>query len=301
MGKSVEERLAFVKSKTTEELVVLALDYLRQAEILENSSIADSEETQEKIEELYSDYYFITQEMQTRGTDTELDICLRFADSPLAFERMLSADVLGQLAYQNKEKYYEIAVTTLIKLLDDGDDGVLNSASTALGHRLKQDDFRAVEKLCQLAKHPNFQVRNGVVFSLSGCEHSKAIQTMIALCKDESDLVRDWATFGLGSQIELDTPEIRAVLHHQLNDKDSNVRGEAFIGLAERGDITMLEKLKQELSREFEGSYTIRASAILGEPSLLPFLLQLEKTAQDEITAYHKSELEDAIQACSNS
>lgn len=298
MEKTLDERIAFVKSKTTQDLVSLALDYLQQAESLENSPTAETESTQEQIEDWYSQYYDIMYELHSRGTDAELDICLKFAKSPVAFERIVSADILGQLAYQDYEKYYDIAVIMLIQLLDDSDKGVLESAGIALGHRLKRDDFRAIDKLTQLAKHPNFLVRNGVVSALSGFEHPQAIQTMMTLCKDESDLVRDWATFSLGSQIELDTPEIRAVLHQQLDDKDSDVRGEAFIGLAERGDRSMLEKLKNELAGEFEGSYAIRASGLLGEPSLLPYLLELEKTAQDEMTSYHKGELADAIQAC---
>ncbi len=123
---------------------------------------------------------------------------------------------------------------------------------------------------------------------------------MIKLCDDNDVDVRDWATFAIGSQIETDTPKIRAVLKRKLHDDDFNVRGEALIGLAERQDNSILDNLKQELQGEFEGSYAIRASELLAEPSLLPYLQQLKETKSDEMTSYHKICLDDAIKACSN-
>lgn len=296
--KTIEQRIAFTESKSTDELAELALQISQEIDELEKNADKNDEIIEEKIDELGSDYWIIVQELHKRGSDKEFELCKKLANSSIANERALSADILGQLAYQDKDKYYEFAVTTLIQLLNDTDEGVLNSAATSLGHRLKEDDFRAVGKLCALANHPDKFVRNGVVFGLSKSEHPKAIAALIQLFKDKSDLVRDWATFSLGSIITADTPEIREILHFQLDDEDFDVRGEAFVGLAERGDYSMLNKLKQELSGEFEGSYVFRASAMLGEPSLLPYLHRLQENFEHEMTSYHKGVLADAIEAC---
>jgi HEAT repeat protein len=50
------------------------------------------------------------------------------------------------------------------------------------------------------------------------------------------DDFRDWATFGLGVQGDMDSVEIREALVRRLNDPDEDVREEAMVGLAKRKD-----------------------------------------------------------------
>lgn len=78
--------------------------------------------------------------------------------------------------------------------------------------------------------------------------------------------------------------EIRTILKKHLNDNHFEIRGEALIGLAKRGDKTILNALKQELSKKFEVSYqandeitAIRACKILVDKSLPAIFRMLEK------------------------
>jgi len=59
--------------------------------------------------------------------------------------------------------------------------------------------------------------------------------------------VRDWATFGLGSQIDRDDTQVRDALMARLEDPDEDTRVEALRGLAARGDERATPPLLVEL------------------------------------------------------
>jgi HEAT repeat protein len=58
--------------------------------------------------------------------------------------------------------------------------------------------------------------------------------------KDDDEDVRDWATFGLGVQGDMDSVEIRDALFERLSDPNEDVRGEAMAGLGKRRDRRVL-------------------------------------------------------------
>ncbi len=292
------------KDTSTETLISRAIEFEEQWQKLDqiDKKLRTEQQAQQK-EDFNNKYWDIIHELRTRGSDVELEFCKKLVKSANFIERIIGADILGSLAWQDKQKYYDYAMKTLIELLDDKHAHVISSACFSLGHRANSEDIQALPKLIALANHENHYVREGVTFALTTKEHPQAIETLIKLCDDVDVDVRDWATFAIGSQIEqieTDTPEIRAVLKRKLHDEDFNVRGEALIGLAERQDNSILDNVKQELQGEFEGSYAIRASELLADPSLLPYLIELKKTKSDEMTSYHKTCLDDAIKACSN-
>jgi hypothetical protein len=121
---------------------------------------------------------------------------------------------------------------------------VLVSIIFALGHL---HDSRAVGPLVKLSFHPDASVRHAVVSSLGGHDDHQAIGAMIACSSDQDRDVRNWAVFGLGSLIDTDTSEIREALHARLADADDEIRGEALVGLARRGDIRVATALLREL------------------------------------------------------
>ena len=76
---------------------------------------------------------------------------------------------------------------------------------------------------------------------------ARAIAALIELSSDPDYDVRNWATFGLGSQIDTDTPAIREALWARLEEPEDEVRGEAWVGLARRGDVRVAAALLREL------------------------------------------------------
>jgi hypothetical protein len=77
----------------------------------------------------------------------------------------------------------------------------------------------------------------------------KAWENLLLLMDDADEDVRDWATFGLGTLGESDSPDIREALFHRLSDEDDNVRQEATAGLGTRRDQRVLPYLIQTLER----------------------------------------------------
>jgi HEAT repeat protein len=76
-----------------------------------------------------------------------------------------------------------------------------------------------------------------------------SVQALIDLSTDHDDDVRDWATFALGSLCQVDTAQVREALFARVSDEDADVRGEALVGLATRGDRRATPHICAELKR----------------------------------------------------
>lgn len=239
-------------------------------------------------------YWNIIAELHRRGSKQEFEIAknLTLSDDPIY--REIAADILGQLGFSTHRFHYQ-SVEILIHLLNDTNEDVIASAAFSLGHR---HDIKAVPSLINLLKHPNPRVRHGVAFGLSCLENIDAIKGLIFLTHDKHEDVRNWATFGLGSQCEKDLPEIREALYQRLTDKIPEIRGEAFIGLANRKDFRIVNLLIQELEGAFNGSWAIQASKQLADFRLCLPLQTLRKNIDITSDEYFLSELDEAILSC---
>jgi HEAT repeat protein len=183
-------------------------------------------------------------ELHRRGDRDAYDTARELATSNVPEEREVAVDVLGQLgARDNYEDrpFREATVDFLIGLLaTERAPRVLSSAATALGHL---DHASAIAPLVALRGHTDSGVRFGVVLGLHGHDDDTAIRALIELSTDSDEEVRDWATFGLGTMVDSDSPEIRAALAARLDDPHEDTSAEAVAGLAKRGDTRALEPL----------------------------------------------------------
>ncbi len=97
-----------------------------------------------------------------------------------------------------------------------------------------------------------------------GTGREDAIQTLIGLMEDSDDKVRNWATFGLGTQCVEDSAEIREALRKRLNDTFEDARYEAIWGLARRRDEKALRLLLERLGTDHCSGDEMTAAEILG-------------------------------------
>jgi HEAT repeat protein len=213
-----------------------------------------------------------------RGNQEVFVAASKLCNSQNPQERELGADILGQLGIPNRTFPHE-SLTILLELLEcEQNTDVLNSIGIALGHL---HDARAIAPLIQLKNHPSPSVRYGLVFGLLGYEDELAISTLIELSSDRDRDVRNWATFGLGSQIETDTTAIREALYQRFinenTDENYEIYGEALVGLAKRKDSRILTELIEELLSDYVGVLAVEAAEEFADSRLYPALMQLKQ------------------------
>lgn len=229
-----------------------------------------------------------------RGGQEEFEIGLEYCLSDDPKDRAVGADVLAQLGWSDRT-FLDETVKTLIGLLADEDANVIYCAAVGLGHR---GDARAVPHLVALADHLDSLVRYGVAIGLLGHDVAPAISCLIRLTSDIDRKVRSWAVFGLGSQTDADTPELREALVMALDDQDLEVRGEALVGLACRQDPRTKDALLTEWEGDVISALSLEAAQELRDPTLLPCLTEIHAQWGDEGDDYFKGKLQDALEAC---
>lgn len=230
--------------------------------------------------------------LQKRGDREVFDAGCNLCQSADPKQRALGVWLLSQNGVAEKTMRAEVTPVFLKMIEKESHPDVLAGLGYAFGH-LKV--VEAVEPLSRLRNHPNADVRWNIVMGLLTQENEYAIKTLIELSKDENASVRDWATFGLGTQIDTDTSEIRHALAQRLDDPDGNTRGEALVGLAKRKDERVIEPLLKELTSGCVGSFALEAAQEMGSPRLLTALTQLAESG--DVDADERL-LQEAINSC---
>ncbi len=250
----MSEPNTFDPNASTDELVSFALSHL------------DSEGDVDP-------YWEAVCELHKRGTREVFEAATRLLVSDCPSERTLGADIHGQIGvsigHYDKPFAAESArlLAALLELEDDED--VIHAALIALGHLHKEACIPAVVRF---ANHPDSIIRYSVTHAMAGLDDERAIVTLITLTTDADEVVRDWATFALGTQTDWDGPELRAALWARLSDSDNIVRGEALKGLARRRDERAVEATIEELRGPDPHEYAVEAAGELADPRLVPAL-----------------------------
>jgi HEAT repeat protein len=189
----------------------------------------------------------------------------------------------------------EESVDVLLHLLDDSDSGVVAHAATALGFR---NHPRTIPRLLRPLSDMDAHVRLGVVHGLSNHNDLDAVGGLIRLTVDDDRDVRDWATFGLGTLTDVDTPELRDALLARISEDDAEIRGEALIGLTHRHHPNALALVRDELNRPFRGDWAIEAAELLADTALHSALRAVWGSLEPEDQAHFRRCFDAALAAC---
>jgi HEAT repeat protein len=205
------------------------------------------------------------------------------AESDDRARRLVGLDALGQIGYKAERPYLEETLPVLLGAVGDEDAEAVASAVTALGH---VRDPRALPAVLQQVGHADDAVRFAVAVALPALTDSDepaadVAAALITLTRDPDPQVRDWATFGLGTQLDADGPEIREALAARLDDPCGDVGEEAVMGLVQRGDprgtaplLNRLRHLADDDSMR-PGTLLFEAAAISQTNDALPPLRRL--------------------------
>lgn len=237
--------------------------------------------------------------LHRRGSEAIWHRAAAMTRSEHPLERRRGFDILAQLGVPDRERPEETLALIVDALEHEQDPAVLASAAVAVTHR---SDERAAVALARHRGHPDARVRHGVVVGLLTMTAPAAIEAIVELSRDSDADVRDWATFALGSQIDVDTPEVREALRNRTNDPDDETRCEALCGLARRRDASVVAQLSEEIGRGNPGVFLLEAAQELAHPDLLPALIDLrDRTDGGAFGDGERRQLEHAIAACERS
>lgn len=236
------------------------------AELLSRAATVSRQDASRESEELWA----LVHELRRRGDAETFRAGVGWSASEERALRCLSADVLGQLGYDQSYPFATGSVPILTRLLLDTEPDVIACAVIALGH-LRLGDTALI---ADLASHADTNVRHAVAVCLGPREAETATRTLVLLSRDEDRDVRNWATFGLGTMSEADSPAIQEALTARLGDSDHEVRGEAMVGLAKRNVPHAIPAVLAEL-RGTASVLAIEAAGELANPIFVPELERL--------------------------
>ena len=188
-------------------------------------------------------------ELQNRPNQFVYDTAYKLAQSSDEKERIIGIYVLAQLGFDPR-MYQQKTVDLYFDLLKNETSlKVLVALLSSIGHNNDRLSTKQINQLINfnLKNHHLSTIRYYVVMSLLSVKDDSAISTLIELSNDCFSNIRNWATFGLGSQIEIDNPTIKKSLWNRVNDIDEETKMEAIIGLSERKDEKIRKMILQEL------------------------------------------------------
>lgn len=250
--------------ETTEDYITRARNDPRTADELIEESVSAAGYRNSQDDVLSGTYWNPVRILHFRADAPTMAAANNLFSSENGAERVLAADILAQVAVGDETRGTEAADILLPIFEQETDVEVLGAIACAFGF-IK--DARCIPRLVQLSIHPDETVRYEVVLGLSGHDEESAIAALIVLSSDADEDVRNWATFGLGKQTEVGTPELRNALIARLSDPDDETRHEALVGLALRGDTRVVPAFFKELksagsAEELEDWYLITEAAI---------------------------------------
>lgn len=242
-------------------------------------------------------------ELHRRGSDEELQLARGLMTGSEA-EQVLACDVLGQLGFVRfattplgfgVPPFATEAAQLIGRALTSPSAAVQQAAVTAAGQSRWET---LVERVIQLSGSPDASVRHAVAFALGGRTDDASVHTLIRLSADEDDDVRNWATFGLGTLSERRDELVCDALALRIADPHEETRGEAWAGLAAKGDARAFRAVLASLESDELGKLAIEAAEAYRHPAFVPALERWLPECQQPHDQYLRRLLEEAIAQC---
>ena len=238
-------------------------------------------------DDTYMEYIHI---LRLRGNDEVFQLTKKFTYSRDNIYRQIVASILSQFGYKTKLHKGE-SVYLLSKLLNDKNEDVVCTTIYAFGHR---KCTRYADKLASFVRSNSLQIKEALSFTLGGYENQKCIDALMILMQDENYDVRNWSTFSLAQITETNTQSICDALFKNLSDAESEVRGEALLGLALRKDERVKDAIIEDLQKPFYGSWIFTAIEEMPDKRYLPYFENYIKTLDEEDKKAFGSDIKQA-------
>lgn len=231
--------------------------------------------------------------LQSRRDPSIINKAILMCQSIDPIDRRIATALLSQNgACHLKIMIQECTEALLAVANNDNDILSLISAAYSLNN---YNDARISAVLSRLKNHDDSDMRDGVVHGLLDRDDPISVQTLVELSSDPDVDVRNWATFGIGTMINIDNAEIRDALYRRTEDEDDEVRGEALRGLARRDDDRVVNLIICELLFILEAEsfkdYVFEAAAMSGSSRLYDALMNVPEPEDNSARA-------EAIAAC---
>jgi HEAT repeat protein len=201
-----------------------------------------------------------------KRADTEtLEAGRHLLRSDDAWHRARGADILGQLGWSAAKSFSDERFDALVTaLLAETDARALPPLIHAISHL---HEPKSLPYLLPFIKNDSAAVRQAVAMALHASWGQPAISALIDLMSDQSNLVRDWATFAFRTS-KVDSPQIRTALVQRLSDDDLTTRAEAICALAQCGDLRCVEQLRRDLGQDqtWDDCHIEAARVLLARP-----------------------------------
>jgi HEAT repeat protein len=207
------------------------------------------------------------------ASDAVIDVGLQMLGSDDPVIRATGCDLLATCFDGRDPGRHDVAGALVALAAEESDTDVQWSLAHALG---RIGDPLGVEALVGLAGHADSDVRFQVAVALPavafGRRDDRVVDALIGLSRDPHREVRNWATFGLGRQLDDDSTRIREALWVRTEDEDPEVWEEAACGLARRHDERAVPLIASVLDGGDVAVWVFEAAATLGDPSLFSLL-----------------------------
>ena len=221
-------------------------------------------------------------ELRKRPNKEVYNKAFRLTKSESEKRKIIGIYVLAQLGF-NPRFQQDKTVELYFNLLEnEKSPKVISAILSSISHNNENIKENQISKLIEYKNHSYSNVRFELTLAISCLENESAIKTLIELSNDKDSDIRNWAIFGLGTQIENDTEEIRTALWNRINDSNFETKSEAIVGLANRNDNRIKEVIISELKNGDYGSLLFEAILKLNDKAFLPLLNENLKIAEND-------------------